>query len=115
MTLTELIQAHPDLFYSQSWYEGELFMHVPQQEPHLLSPALIIHAGTVPSSDADLHRAVDWCHAYVKDPANPVWEYCLWCKDVDRWGQRVYLTKQVGAMQIHRYLHLTDRFGVPVQ
>jgi hypothetical protein len=116
MTLAELVTSRPILFNTaQIWYLGELFMYTPQIEPYLLTPVLLTHAGQIPDSDEGLHLAVDWCAAYVRDPSNPIWDNCLWCKDVDRWGQRVYLMKQNGMMEIHRYLHLTERFGVPVQ
>lgn len=106
---------YPKLFnQSQDWFKDEGFMFEcakPIEDQPVLPPAFRPGAG--PES-GELPRCVDLIAAYVAAPNDPVWKFYLWTSDTDHLGQRVYIGKNERRMEIHRHIHLTDRFGVPV-
>jgi hypothetical protein len=116
-TIRRLLAAFPALFYRQSWYENELFIDetLPAtthgQPPHLArSLPYLPHTPA-----AELVPAVELVWLYVRYPGAQIWNGYLWTASTDHAGQRVY----VGGMQngngfeIHRHLHLTERWGIP--
>ncbi len=115
MNLLEIIAAHRSLFYPQSWMLGEAFMRTLPNESHWIAPTRVIGKGAVPSSGKGLHLAVDLAHAYVREPLAPIWDDYLWCRDVDSQGQRIFLGGCANGhgLEIHRHLHISERFGVP--
>lgn len=120
MTFRELIAAHPDRFYSQTWYEDEAFMGWPCSYPIRL-PKFFSNPDISGLSLAELAtfpRACMLAELFLKYPQSPIWMHYLWCADTDHLGQRVYVggaTLENGnRFEIHRHLHLTGRWGVCV-
>lgn len=126
MTLAELCAQHPDLFYPQSWYADEAFMHTPL--PHdapVRIPTELRGAGCVPLVDVDsrycqragtlLYPAVVLASLYVRRPQASIWKKYLWTSDRDHAGQRVYVggTRHGHGLEIHRHLSIGSEWGVP--
>ena len=115
--LLELRDAHPDKFYSQSWFAREAFMRTLPSDPLPIRPSRLVRLGQVPKSSTGLPRAVDLAHLFLAHPDDAIWGSWLWCSDVDSSGQRIYVGGVSSAngrrFEIHRYLHLTMQFGVP--
>lgn len=110
VTLAQIIGNHPDLFYRQQWFLGEAFMYVDaEQVSHMPQfwPA-------EPNSVKKLPSAATLALLYVKHPNDPLWNNYLWTSDKDHRGQRVYMGCNGQGMEIHRHIHLTERFGVAV-
>lgn len=121
MTLLELREAFPTLFYPQTWYVTEAFMRTLPSDPRPPRPARIGQCGRIPRSSRGLPVAVDVAHWYVEHPDDPIWRHYLWCADVDSDGQRVYVggvnplrLGPSGGFQVHRHLVITRRWGVLV-
>ena len=120
MTLTELRQAHPELFYPQDWYLYERFMFT-DLPPHLAArwelPSGVSNVGIPPELIMwfmeDVPPAVVLAYLYVQYPDDPIWRYRLWTSDEDADGQRVSVTDNGSGLEIHRHLHITDRFACP--
>jgi len=122
MTLTELRQAHPELFHpNQDWFRGETFMEL--DLPDSLAarwdlPTGVSNIGIPPEMilwymEAEV-AAVVLAHLYVRHPNDPIWKYRLWSSDLDRDSQRVYVTDNGKGLEIHRHLKMTARFACPV-
>lgn len=116
MTIAELRDEHPDLFYPQDWFIEEEFVHQ-KPSPQLVSfPAVLKPAPNEPATEPTI-RAVDLLNLYVRTPGHPMWHYFLWCADTDRFGQRIYIggtnVGRVPGMQIHRHLTLTEAWVIP--
>lgn len=110
MTLRELIFLHPDKFYGQGWYEDESFMgtplsrNAPRIMPSRVVGKVVFHL---------LRPAVELADLYVKNSDDPIWRRYLWTADRDRDGQRIYVGDNGKGLEIHRHLHLTERWGTP--
>lgn len=115
MTILDLISAHPMLFRTdQTWYHGEAFTTL-DLPPLARMPRKIIARKAVSPDDADeLTDAVLLLELYTRYPNDAIWNRYLWCADVDSHGQRIFIGKNNGVMEIHRHLHITPRFGVPI-
>lgn len=113
MTLRELIAAHPDRFYPQTWYAGEVFMDIPLPLNAPTNPQPSIWT-IVPTPGMALPLAVELAALYVAHPDSSIWRRYLWCADIDALGQRVYVGDNGHGLEIHRHIHLTERFGIPV-
>ena len=117
VTLADLVRAHPKLFYPQTWYLDEEFMHCPMEEALPGLPDAVLCSGVVPDDSWLSPTAVQLADLYVRIPDAEVWERFLWCADLDQWGQRIFVggVTQVSprALQIHRHLHITKRWGIP--
>ncbi len=116
MTLVELLATYRGLFYAgQSWYANEAFLRTLPNEREPRTPTRISHLGKVPRTSKGLPLAVDLANAYVRDPMNDIWDGYLWCRDRDSQGQRVFVGGLANGhgFELHRHLHITDRFGVP--
>lgn len=118
VNLRQLRAAHPDRFYGQSWYTDEPFMLVGSGGA-IPTPIRLEHKGREPALHMIplLPRAIDLALAFLADPEAPIWGSFLWCADLDRRRQRIYVGN-VGAhnghrFEIHRHLKLTERWGVP--
>ena len=109
MTLRELIAAHPAMFYRQSWFEGEAFVEREATDLPMPSGVATSDSGLLAVASAATLAAL-----YVRDPSHPCWKRYLWTTDLDRYGQRVYVGDNGLGFEIHRHIHLTERFGVPV-
>jgi hypothetical protein len=117
MTLLDIIEANPDLFRTdQTWYAEEDFVSAPMprgtfREP----PRFTLFDGEKPREQYAnrLPLAVTLAHLYVQHPEAEIWTRYLWTGDTDAEGQRVFMGVNEGKMEIHRHLHLTDRFGCP--
>ena len=115
MTIVELVTRYPSLFYSQQWWRGESFTRMLPTET-LTPPPKLTQLGKVPNRFVKLPHAVDLLNAYVKDPTHEAWLGYLWTADTDVQGQRVYIGGRAnghGLMEIHRHIHVTERFAVP--
>lgn len=110
MTLAEMIAAHPDRFYRQDWYEGHAFM---QQEPRPGHVPLVVSARPAPGEVVQ-YSAADLGAVWLDDPGRVMWEYYLWTCDTDDEGQRIYVGQNGKGLEIHRHLHLTDRWRYPI-
>lgn len=119
MTLTEIVDAHPDLFYEGSgWWRGPGFAMRPLRDggpievPILITPP----AGGRPAIGP--YFATQLVDAYVRSPGHPLWRYFIWCKDQDLHGQQVYVggVGQFGIdrFQIHRHLRIDERWVTPL-
>lgn len=126
ITLRTLRRDHPALFHpNQDWFEDEPFMDEPippEGERPSVPPHRIIRRDfygheqdillmTRPVTTAGILAAI-----YVTDPLNVLWADYLWTGNFDRFGQRVYVggTANGRGFEIHRHLHLTERWGIPV-
>lgn len=113
MSLRDLIAAHPGRFYEQTWYFREAFLDWPRTYPVRL-PGFMPQAA-VDARD-DLPRAVTLAELFLQYPHEPIWSHYLWCADTDALGQRVYVggvsPTNGHRFEIHRHLHITDRWGV---
>lgn len=113
MTLRELRERYPWAFHpNQDWFDGEAFMErdaVPVPAPCDVTTTTDALAGPRP-----LMSTATLCAAYVTTPTAPVWRRYLWTADVDHLGQRVYVGDNGKGLEIHRHLHLTERWGVPL-
>lgn len=115
MTLRALRVLHPELFHpTQDWFEGEAFMDAPLPlDAHHMLPTGV--GSVMPRGlDDDLPTTLELALLYVEYPTAPIWRRYLWTDDTDRQGQRVYVGDNGRGLEIHRHLHLTDRWGVPV-
>ena len=114
MTLRELRAAHPKMFYAQNWFDGEAFMDydVDLSQVREVLPAAW-KEGTLPEHGTFLMRAVYLAWLYVLHPTAPLWDKYLWCHDVDSQGQRVYVGQNGKGFEIHRHLHITERWAQP--
>ena len=114
MTLAEIRAAHPGLFHpNQDWFNGHGFMDRLADQgvgmPDRVAPNAVGYMlWPEPQSAATLALL------YVGNPESPIWERYLWTADTDDLGQRVYMGKNERGMEIHRHLHLTERWGLPV-
>lgn len=101
MTLRELIAAHPDKFYPQTWYEGHEFAERKEGKP---LPPDVLSVGLA----RGLVHAVDLARLYTKTPADERWRYFVWTDDRDDFGNRVYVggigRYDCEGFQIHRLL-----------
>ncbi len=115
MTLLEIRAAYPRLFNrGQSWFIDEPFMRAfPNDEANPFPPTQLVNIGAAPAVDASLPLAVDLAAAYVLRPTDPIWKNWIWCRDVDRIGQRIYVGKTEKGFEIHRHLHLDEKWGTP--
>jgi hypothetical protein len=112
MTLRELRRVHPGLFHpNQDWFRAEPFMD--QQAIPVPMPD-----GMLTTTDATvapvLMSAASLCALYVTAPELPIWSRYLWTADKDHKGQRVYIGNNGHGLEIHRHLHLTERWGCPL-
>lgn len=114
LSLVELRTRFPALFYPQQWFLDEPFTRTLPNELHLTPPTGVAQPGTVPRSSKGLPLACELALAYVRDPLHHAWRsYVFWCRDVDRYGQRVYVTDNGKGLEIHRLLEPNERYGVP--
>lgn len=106
-----MMVIYPHLFYRQDWYVGEDFMEREcaelDQVPHF-RPAY--SAEEAPQ----LYFAGTLAGTYIRHPEADIWQNYIWTADVDQHGQRVYVGGlYLGkGLQIHRHIHITERFGV---
>lgn len=114
MTLRELLAAHPDKFYPQTWYRDEAFMDIPCSIASGF-PVHYISNGMLATPQIKLAPAAPlaylWCYA---DRTHPMWAHYLWTCDVDHLGQRVYVGQNGHGLEIHRHIHITSRFVSPL-
>lgn len=117
MTLREIIASNPDLFrQDQTWWLEEDFVDAPMPKGvFTIPPRFTLFDGQKPRDHQayKLPLAVTLAWVYVQHPEDPIWERYLWTGDTDAEGQRVFMGVNHGKMELHRHLHLTDRFGVP--
>lgn len=112
MTLREMRAAYPHLFHpNQDWFEEEEFLDISPRVTDAPFDCATVYE--VPASHAKA-TAADLAALYVADPTLPMWRFYLWTCDRDRYGQQVYVGDNGKGFEIHRHIHLTDRFGVPV-
>ena len=110
MTLRELIAAHPDRFYPQTWYRDEAFLDTAvDARPTLMT---LSGLGSVPSSSDGLPFAAQIVAQMLAQSEKPLWRWYLWCADTDAAGQRVYVGQNGKGIEIHRHLHVTARFAI---
>jgi hypothetical protein len=118
MTIRELLVQHPALFYPQAWYLEEAFVDAPMLEGWpAYPPAEMQYRGIPPEvilwDFCDQPPAVVLCNQYVAYPRHPAWNGYIWTADKDAQGQRVYVGSNGRGLEIHRHLHITNRWGVP--
>lgn len=116
-TLRTLRRDHPDLFHpNQDWFEGEAFMDVPLPTSGRwrLVGVVTLSPSAPPMDPAKLPLAVELADQYLIDPRSPLWHRYIWCRDTDAQGQRIYVGSNGKGLEIHRHLHLTSRWGVPL-
>jgi hypothetical protein len=104
MTLRDLVNLHPNLFYLSNaiWWEREPF--VDEQAHHLGKLTLCSAQPTT----APRYSAADLALAYVQDPDSLLWRKFMWTADTDRYGHAVYVggvgEYGIDRWQIHRRL-----------
>lgn len=116
-SIIEMRDAHPEMFCpGQEWFQNEPFAH-------LALPPIIglpTHLVCSPQPPADVDDALtDACllvGLYLQYPRDAMWHDYLWTADTDSLGQRVYVggTANGRGLELHRHLHLTERWSVPV-
>jgi hypothetical protein len=113
MTLARLIAENSGMFYPQEWFNGEAFLEREPRPwlgwPDRVAPFIVPELG-----GALEYTAADLAALYLEDPTRPLWRRYLWTADKDHLGQRVYVGDNGRGFEIHRHLHLTERWGVPV-
>jgi hypothetical protein len=109
MDLHGIRDIYQELFHpNQDWFRDEEFAKR-QVETTLTMPTGVYRG---PRDGVHFHPFASALAAlYVRYPDDPIWDNYLWCADTDRHGQRVFMGKNNGKMEIHRHLHLTDRWG----
>jgi hypothetical protein len=113
VTLSELRKTHPDKFnMSQDWFNGELFMERELPPYHPAPDAVVI--GFTADAATSLSYAGSLALAYVANPSAAAWKRYLWTADVDSFGQRVYVGDNGKGFELHRHIHITERFGIPI-
>lgn len=116
MTLREMRETYPGLFYEQDWFDGHAFMNEDLPTYLWVSKPEIRHRWwRKPRGLA--WRAVDIASIWVREGGvsdHPMWGRYLWTSSHDDLGQRIYVGQNGKGLEIHRHLHLTDRWGVPV-
>ena len=115
MTLRELRKTHPNAFMEQDWFDGERFM----ERPVAPGSGLIgVPTGVEPVRPRPQSLFAGTLAAiYVENPDDLIWQKYLWTSDIDDLGQRIYVggigqAKKPG-FQIHRHLHIDDKWGWP--
>jgi hypothetical protein len=112
MTLRDLIRLNPDRFYAQTWYRKEAFLdNTPK--PWLGWPSNIDPFLPTPECLPE-YTTADLAQLWLERPDDPIWERYLWTSDRDSTGQRVYVGQNGYGLEIHRHLHLSERWGCPV-
>jgi hypothetical protein len=116
-SILQMRDAHPDMFCPQDWYVGENFAH------RALMPVIGLptHLARCPQPPHPEHGdlltdAVLLVGLYLRYPLDAIFRGYLWTADTDALGQRVYVggTSNGRGLEIHRHLHLTERWSVPV-
>ena len=117
MTIRDLLIKHAHLFYRQDWYWGESFLDdpLPVGCPKTV-PTKVGNPGVPPNLITwymtDVQPAVVLAWLYVLNPEASIWSHRLWTSSEDKHGQRVYVCDNGKGLEIHRFLHITDQFGV---
>jgi hypothetical protein len=110
LTLREIMETHPHLFYKGTWYTGEPFMNRPASGS---VPDEFFLCGTKPNTYAV--TAADLALLYVDNPRDPRWRRFLWTADHDRHGQQIYVGGVgefgIDSFQVHRHLTIDHRWG----
>lgn len=120
MNLRELRAKHPDLFYPQDWFDGELFMERDQgyRERGLIMPTGVSYNGMpleyIPPGTVDFLSAVGLARLYTIHPTAEIWRFYLWTSDFDGQGQRIFVGDNGKGLEIHRHLRITERWGIPI-
>jgi hypothetical protein len=115
-SIIEMRDAHPAMFCPQTWYEAESFAHL-KLAPIIGMPTHVVRSPNPPTDvDDTLTDAVLLVGLYLAYPHDALWQDYLWTADTDSEGQRVYVggTRNGRGLEIHRHLHLTDRWRVPL-
>src|SRR5512147_2860936 len=113
MTLRNLLLDNWSLFYHpQTWFIDEPFLDRNLDITDVSVPRGFLPGLAEPDSLPD---AVLLAARYVAHPHDPYWvgKY-FWCADTDSQGQRVYMGTNGKGWEIHRHIHLTDRFGTAI-
>ena len=112
MTLRQMLAAHPSRFLRQTWYLAERFL---DDEPDLAQPMPVLITAGDRAHDSE-YTAATLVALYLTHPAHPMWDRYLWTADTDRDDQRVYVggITNTGVLELHRHIHLSDRFARPV-
>ena len=112
MTLREIRASWPDLFYPrQDWFNGEAFLAGEHDESVRLPDAF---APNPAPNQIFLPNAATLAGLYVTYPKALIWQSYLWTSDLDSLGQRVYVGSNGKGLEIHRHLHITERWGTAV-
>lgn len=110
MTLREMRRRFPEGFCPQDWFDAEPFMDR-EPRPWLGWPGAV--SDFLPGQVDPPYTAADLAALWLQDPDNRLWIRYLWTSDTDAHGQRVYVGQNGRGLEIHRHLHLTERWGVP--
>ncbi len=113
MTLREMIDAYPEKFYAgQTWFDGEAFMDTEVERFDL--PVQVDGLCGCGEWHQTSYTAADLVWLWLNEDMTEFHDRYLWTSDTDSQGQRVYVGQNGKGLEIHRHLHLTDRWGVPV-
>ena len=111
MTLREMIDAHPEKFYAQTWFNEEAFQHT-HARADVAMPREDFKG--MPLMLSSQYTAADLAALWLENPKAAIWNYYLWTSDTDYHGQRVFVGQNGKGLEVHRYLHMTERWRVPV-
>jgi hypothetical protein len=114
MTLAQLINANPELFYTgQEWYRNEDFVHASLDLDGIDMRAPSGFTACPFAREFGEYHALVLAACYVQHPNDPTWAHYLWTSDVDRYGQRVFVggVSNGRGFEIHRHLHISERWG----
>ena len=120
MTLTEIVDAHPDLFYEgNGWWRGQKFA-VADHRLGAAAVPLMVTADRTRAARSAASLAMTYAHYSTTSAPfhfNGWWAF-LWTADTDDYGQQIYVggVGQFGIdkFQIHRHLRIDDRWVTPL-
>lgn len=114
MTLREILRLYPRMFYPQTWYLSEPFLDIDVEIDALHTVPTLVALPHPPRQQDIAPAAAQLAAMYIRHPDHSMWQQYLWCAESDLLGQRVYVGSNGQGLEIHRHIHLTERFMLPL-
>lgn len=115
ITLRTLRAEYPSSFHpNQDWFEGEAFMDRELVNSGDTRRLVAVRDYPMIPAGVLVPPAVVLAHLYLSGGTPPIWDRYIWTSDLDQHSQHVYVGDSGLGFEIHRHLHLTARWGVPI-